>query len=598
MRGASMAEVLVIGILFLVMVLLVSGRVRIDVAGVVSLALVGLFHLVPIHSLFSGFSSYAAIILAEMFILGEGLRRSGATDVMAGMFEKIGRRGEPALLTALMALPPIPSTFISDVGLMSIFLPTMMRIRQSLKISLHRLLMPLAFSIALGGLLSMIGSAGNIIGNAALASSHYAPIPLFGITPLGIILVLAGFMFMKLWGIRHLPASNGQSEFLSNYQEVKSYISEVRVNDDSTLVDRSLREVGYFRQHHLTVLRIIRANGHILTPGANDTIRAGDRLVVQGDVQAILDLQPEFGMEVVGTDPSTMKLRRDNIRVVEAMIPPRSPLVSHTLRGTNFRTKYGATVLAILRQGVTRIRELPVTPLRAGDVLLVTGTDDAIARLQMADDLTVFADVEHAVSASPRRSVIAGLVVLGVLVAAAVNFLAIQAAAAVGILVLLMTRIISMNHAYRAIDWRIITLVGGITPLSLALTRLGVSAEISHTLIRVVGPLGPYAILAVFFWLAAFLTQVISNVAAALVLAPLAISVAGANHWSPDGLIISMVIALSAAPITPLANKVFIMAMGPGRYRYQDFFRIGVPFTIVMFVLTVILVPAFFPFVH
>ncbi|HBQ95967.1 MAG TPA: potassium transporter TrkA, partial [Sulfobacillus sp.] len=378
MRGASMAEVLVIGILFLVMVLLVSGRVRIDVAGVVSLALVGLFHLVPIHSLFSGFSSYAAIILAEMFILGEGLRRSGATDVMAGMFEKIGRRGEPALLTALMALPPIPSTFISDVGLMSIFLPTMMRIRQSLKISLHRLLMPLAFSIALGGLLSMIGSAGNIIGNAALASSHYAPIPLFGITPLGIILVLAGFMFMKLWGIRHLPASNGQSEFLSNYQEVKSYISEVRVNDDSTLVDRSLREVGYFRQHHLTVLRIIRANGHILTPGANDTIRAGDRLVVQGDVQAILDLQPEFGMEVVGTDPSTMKLRRDNIRVVEAMIPPRSPLVSHTLRGTNFRTKYGATVLAILRQGVTRIRELPVTPLRAGDVLLVTGTDDAI----------------------------------------------------------------------------------------------------------------------------------------------------------------------------------------------------------------------------
>ncbi len=593
-----MAELLVIGILLLIMVLLVSGRVRIDVVGVIALALVGLFHLVPTHSLFSGFSSYAAIILAEMFILGEGLRRSGVTDAMARMFERIGRHGEPALVTALMALPPIPSTFISDVGLMSIFLPTMMRIRQSLKISLHRLLMPLAFAIALGGLLSMIGSAGNIIGNATLANSHYKPIPLFGITPLGIILVVASFLFMKWWGIRHLPSSNSQSEFLSNYQEVKSYISEVRVNDDSLFADRPLRDVSFFRQHHLTVLRIIRSNGQNVTAGANDVIHTGDRLVVQGDLQAILDLQPNSGMEVVGTDPTTMKLRRDNTRVVEAMIPPRSPLVNHTLHGTNFRTKYGATVLAILRQGVTRIRELPVTPLRAGDVLLVMGTDDAIARLQMADDLTVFSDVERDIPASPKRSAIAGIVVLGVLGAAAVNFLAIQAAAAVGILVLLLTRIISMDQAYRAIDWRIITLVGGITPVSLALTHLGVSDALAHTMIRVVGPLGPYAIIAVFFWLAALLTQVISNVATALVLSPLAISVAEANHWSPDGLIISMVIALSAAPITPLANKVFIMSMGPGRYRYQDFFRIGIPFTMVMFVLTVFLIPVFFPFVN
>ena len=593
-----MAELIVIGILVLVMVLLVSGRVRIDVVGVVALALVGLFHLVPTHSLFSGFSSYAAVILAEMFILGEGLTRSGATDVMARMFERIGKRGEPALVTALMALPPVPSTFISDVGLMSIFLPTMVRIRQTLKVSLHRILMPLAFAIALGGLLSMIGSAGNIIGNATLASSHYPPISLFGITPLGIILVLAGFFFMKWWGIRHLPHSNGQSEFLTNYQEVKNYISEVRVSDTSAIINRPLRHVNYFRQHHLTVLRIIRQNGHIVSPGAGDVIFAGDRLVVQGDVQAILDLKPEIGLEVVGTDQETTKLRKDNVRVVEAMIPPRSALVNHSLRSTNFRAHYGATVLAILRQGVTRIHELPTTPLRAGDVLLVIGAEDAIARLQMTDDLSVFADVERTIPASPSRAVISALVVLGVLIAAAVNFLAIQAAAAIGILVLVVTRIISLDQAYRAVDWRIITLVGGITPLSLALTRLGVTTSLAHGMLHVVGPLGPYAILAVFFWLAALLTQVISNVAAALVLAPLAISMAGSNHWSPDGLIIAMVVALSAAPITPLANKVFIMAMGPGRYRYQDFFRIGIPFTMVMFVLTTILIPIFFPFVH
>ncbi len=183
-----------------------------------------------------------------------------------------------------------------------------------------------------------------------------------------------------------------------------------------------------------------------------------------------------------------------------------------------------------------------------------------------------------------------------VLLLAAVNILAVQGGAAAGIGVLVLTRVISLDQAYRAIDWRIITLVGGVTPLSLALTRTGVTAAIAHTLMQVLGSLGPYAMLAVFFVLAAALTQVISNVAAALVLSPLAISVAASNHWSPDGLIVAMIVALSAAPITPLANKVFIMAMGPGQYKYQDFVRIGLPLTAVMGLLTVAITPMLFPF--
>jgi di/tricarboxylate transporter len=190
---------------------------------------------------------------------------------------------------------------------------------------------------------------------------------------------------------------------------------------------------------------------------------------------------------------------------------------------------------------------------------------------------------------------LATAVVLGVLTAAAFSFLAIQVAAAAGIGVLVVSRLLSLDQAYRAIDWRIITLVGGITPLSLALTRTGVTAGLAHVLLHMVGALGPYAVLTVFFVLAALLTQVISNVAAALVLSPLAISVASSNHWSPDALIITMVVALSAAPITPLANKVFIMAMGPGHYKYQDSLRIGIPFTLVMFLITIFVAPFLFP---
>lgn len=584
-----------VGILGLVMGLLVSSRVRIDLVGMIALALVGVLQLVPTHDLFSGFSSYAAIILAEMFILGEGLRRSGATDYMAQMFERIGKKGEGPLVTALMALPPVPSTFISDVGLMSIFLPTMVRIRQRLHVSLHRLLMPLVISIALGGLLSMIGSAGNIIGNSTLASGHYAPIPLFGITPLGAVLVIAGFVYMKLWGIHRLPGDKDSGEFLSNYEQVKNFISEVRVTDKSDLIGKQLQQVDFFRENQLTIIRIIRATGEVPNPGPYDILHADDRVIVQGDVESMMALTSSQGVQVSGGE-NPIRLRSAKVRVVEAMLPQRSVFVRHTLRELDFRVRYGATVLAILRQGVTHHKALPDIRLQGGDVLLVMGNEDAISRLKLGDDLLVFADIERTNVHSPKNSILAIGVVLGVLLVAALSFLAIQVAAAAAIVIFILTGILTLENVYRAIDWRIITLVGGMTPLSIALTRSGVTTTVAHALIHALGVWGPYAMLAVFFWLAALLTQVISNVAAALVLAPLALSVAGANHWSPDPFIIAMVVALSASPITPLANKVFIMAMGPGQYAYNDFFRIGLPLTVIMFILTIVMTPWLFPF--
>ncbi|MCL5117087.1 MAG: SLC13 family permease [Firmicutes bacterium] len=593
-----MSATLAVAILVLTMGLLVSGRVRIDVVGVIALALVGVFHLIPTGTLFSGFSSYAAIILAEMFVLSEGLRRSGATDVMASWFERLGKKGESRLLTALMALPPIPSSFVSDVGLMSIFLPTMVRIRQRVKVSLHRLLMPLAIAIALGGLLSMIGSAGNIIGNATLASNHYPPIPLFGITPLGVVLVLAGYLFMKWWGVKRLPATDTEDEFVTNYQEVKRYLSEVSVPPHSPLIGKPLHALTYFRQHHLTVLRILRQGQPPLMPGAYDRLEAEDRLIIQGSQQAMVGLTAEDGLETVATDRRPLRLRSADARIMEAMVPQSSVLVNHSLREVDFRVRFGVTVLAILRQGVTRVQELPDMTLTMGDVLLVMGSNDAIMRLQKSEDLTVLAALERPALASARHRFLAIGVLAAVLVLATFNILAVQVGAAAAIAVLVLGRVISLDQAYRAIDWRIITLVGGVTPLSLAMTRTGVTAALAHALMQWLGPLGPYAMLTVFFILAAALTQVVSNVAAALVLSPLAISVAASNHWSPDGLIIAMIVALSAAPITPLANKVFIMAMGPGQYKYQDFLKIGLPMTLVMGVLTVGVTPLLFPFRH
>lgn len=592
-----MDQWIAVGILVLVMVMLISNRVRLDIVGMVALALVALFHLVPSKELFAGFSSYAAIILAEMFALGEGLRRAGFTDKMATLLEKIAKRGENSLASALLIIPPIPSTFISDVGLMSIFLPTMTRIRQDLQISLHRLLLPLSVSIALGGLLSMIGSAGNIIGNSQLASSNIAPLGIFAITPLGILLVAGGFVFMRFWAIKHLPQEKEQSEFLTDYQQVKEFMTEIRVKPGSELIGQSLREIPYFRQHQVTVVRIFHPEGMVISPGPTDVLELGDRLLVQGSKEAVLTLGDDKGLEVLTKDSKT-RLREGGARVVEAIVPHRSILTNRTLKETNFRTRYGLTVLAVLRQGITKMDVLPDLKLLQGDVLLVQGTARAISRAELSSDLTVLLteDDEDKVAATPLKAWVAGITMIGVLLSAALNFLNIEVAAIVGLLVMVGFKVMTTGQIYRAIDWRIIVLVGGITPLSTALIKTGVTAGVAHNMVSLLGSFGPVAILAGFFWIAAILTQVVSNVAAALILSPIAISVATSNHWSAYPFIISMIVALSAAPITPLANKVFLMAMGPGKYRYQDFFKIGVPLTLFMFAITIVAAPIFFPF--
>ncbi len=593
-----MALGLAVGILFITMVLLITNAVRIDVVGLIALGLVGIFHLVPLGQMFSGFSSYAAIIIAAMFALGEALRQSGVTDMLANFLEKMGRRSETSLLTTLLVLPPAPSAFISDVGLMGIFLPTMIRLRNDLKVSLHRLLMPLAIAIALGGLLTMIGSAGNIIANADLASHHLTPLPLFAITPLGVILVAAGYLVMRWWGAAHLPATGSAAEFAADYAEVKSYMTEIWVRPDSRLIQTPLSDIEYFRQHHVSVVRVIHPDHtQVVSPGPRDTLGAGDRVVVQGDPDAIVGLSEDHGLEVVGAVADRIRLRQGDARVVELLIPSGSRLGRRTLRELNLRSRYDVGVLAVLRRGVTRTATLADIRLAAGDVLLVQGSDAAVGRLQLSDDVVVLAERDRPPVRAAWHPLLTTAVVLGVLALAAFNFLNIEVAAFAGVAVLVLARIVTPDQIYRAIDWRIIALIGGITPLSIALDHTGFTADVSHTMVAVLGPLGPYALAAAFYWLAALLTQVISNVAAALVLAPLALSIAHANAWSPYPLLIMMIVALSAAPLTPLANKVFLMAMGPGQYRYQDFIRVGGPVTLVMFTLSLVLVPLMFPFV-
>ncbi|MCY0884446.1 MAG: SLC13 family permease [Firmicutes bacterium] len=596
-KGADRtAQSIALGLLALTMVLLASNRVRIDLVGLLVLVLAGLSGLVPASRLYAGFSSEAVVLIGAMLAVGEGLRRSGVTDALARWLEGLGRRRPHLLRLALLALPPLPSAFISDVGLMAILLPTAMRLREGLDLPPGRTLMPLAIAIALGGLLTMVGSAGNILANAALGAAGLPQIGLFAITPLGLLLTILGLGFLLLAGQRWLPAG-ATGEFVSDYGAVKEFLSEIRVLPGSPLAGRPLAAVPYFRQHHVTIVRILRGDHTVVAPGGDTVLQAGDRLLVHGSREAVLTLTDSQGLEAVrDRDPATRRLREGEAQVVEAVVPSGSRLTGRTLRAFDFRTRYGATVLAIYRQGSTLTRTLGDIRLQAGDILLLEGPPAAIRRLDLERVLVVLGPAPHAEAVPAWKGGLAVALLAVLLGAAAAGLLPVTLAATLVVTGMVLAGIVSLGQIYRAVDWRILLLVGGLTPLGTALVDSGLTARAVHALVAALSPYGPLAVTAAFFWLAALLTQVISNVATALVLSPVAIGVARLNHWSPDPLLMAMVVALSAAPLTPLANKVFLMTMTPGGYRYADYLRVGLPLTLLVFAASLWLIPVFFPF--
>lgn len=267
--------------------LLASNRVRIDVIGLTVLGLLGVTRVVSTSTLFSGFSSEAVILIAGMLALGEALVSSGTTAKLGQFMKKVGGKGANRLSTVLMSVSAVPSAFISDVGLVGMFIPVVKDLHQRTKVPVRRLLMPLAVGATLGGLLTMVGSAGNIVANTALTSSGFPPLSLFAITPLALLILVVGTLFMRFLG-RFLLTSKktGLVPLESQNEVLREYVTELTVAEDSPLVGKSLGETSLFKEHGITVVRLLR-QGQSLTVNSSLIFEAGDSLLVLGDVNAI-----------------------------------------------------------------------------------------------------------------------------------------------------------------------------------------------------------------------------------------------------------------------------------------------------------------------
>jgi di/tricarboxylate transporter len=578
-------------------VLFLSDRVRADLVALLVAVALGLSGVLTSQEAFSGFSRSAVITILGIFILAAGLERTGVTQRVGDLLLRAGRGSERRLIIIVMLAGAGLSLFMNNIAAASVLLPAVSGASRRAGTNPARLLMPLAFSTLLGGMATLLTTT-NIVVSSLLIDRKLPGYRLLDFAPLGLPIIAVGIAYMVLWGRRMLPARS-PAQIMEHYNRQEADLAEVYhlgetlfragVPAGSSLIGQTLAG-GRFRETlGVDVLAIERDGRVVPAPPPTSVIEEEDILMVNGD--------PE-GAELAGNLevlPARRWRERDlesaSVEVLEAVLSPRSTLIGQTLRGSHFRERYGMTVIAVWRAGKSIRTGLSELVLQFGDGLLLQGARARIPVLRDEPDLIVLDRGEDETPPARGKTLLALALMIGTLALAATDLLPVGEVVLGGALVMILTGVLSMDQAYQAIEWKSVFLVAGMLPMGIAMTKTGAAALLTHWLVTALGGAGAIGLLAGLVALALLLTQVMNGAAVAAILAPVAVQTAQQIGANPRAMAMGVALATSMAFLTPLGHPVNVLVMGPGGYRFRDYFKIGLPLTILIFLIIVGLLP-------
>ncbi len=594
-----------IGLTFLFLgiaaLLLLSNALRADLIALMLMLALGLSGILTPQEAFSGFSRSAVVIMMSAFILADGLRRSGLTERMGLFIIKLFGKGERQLIFGVMTASAFLSLFMNNIAAASLLFPSLSGVTRRSKISSSKLLMPLAFGTILGGMATLLTTT-NIIVSGLLRDAQLPGFKLTDFAPIGLPLALAGILFMVFWGRKLLPNQSPaqrheeiekSDDLLSAYQ-LSERLTRAKIRKGGSLEGVSLEKSGLREKSHLNVIAIQR--GRSALPVEAGTVLKGDDILLL--MSRPEDSAPEALMEMLEALPSGEwqqdYLSIPNMKLIEAAIAPRSHLASQTLREIRFEQKFGARVLAVWRRGHSIRTRLADLPLEFGDGLLLQGTEKSLSLLRTEPDLILLAE-----SAPSTRMTLRGwftvLIMSATLILAVIFPNNIAEIMLSGAVTMVLIRTMSMDQAYRAIDWRSLFLVAGMLPVGVALNKSGASTMLANAILSSLGGAGHLVLLTGFVLLTVALTQAINGAAAATVVAPIAIITARQVGMEPRSAAMAIALASSMAFMSPLGHSVNVMVMGAGGYTFRDYARVGIPLTLLLVVLLLIILPLIMP---
>lgn len=588
-------------LLGIAILLLVRNILRPDIVALLLLLSLGLTGILTPQEAFSGFSRSAVIIMFSAYILAEGLRRSGITEHMGSFIVWLFGKGERRLIFGIMTAAAILSLVMNNIAAASLLFPALSGVARRSNVSPARLLLPLAFGTILGGMATLLTTT-NIVVSGLLRDAKLDGFGLLDFAPVGLPLTLVGILFMALLGYKLLPSQSpaqkmseeqGFRELLNTYQLDERFV-RVRVPKKGFLAGKTLGASQLRERYHLNVIAV--HHGRLTLPiEANTLLKGGDILLITGRPE---DTTPEVLGDILEILPlgawQEEYLSTPDLILIEAAIAPRSTLAGQTLQELQFEQKFKAKVLAIWREGRSIRTRLANLPLQFGDGLLLQGTDQSLNLLHTEPGLILLAEPIQPTRITKRSWVSAGIMI-ATLGFAAIFPTLIAEIMLTGAMGMILIGALTMDHAYRSMEWRSLFLVAGMLPVGVALTKTGGAALLANTILSAMDGKGHSALLAILVILTVLLTQVINGVAAVTILAPIGISAALKLGMEPRTVALAIALASSMAFMSPLGHSVNIMVMGAGGYTFRDYARVGIPLTILLLILLLILLPVVMP---
>ena len=776
---------LVLGILVVSLILFVSEIIRMDLVALIVLGALAITGLVSSTEAFAGFSNSAVITVWAMFILSEGLTRTGIADIIGRQVIRIAGRREFAMIVVIMITGAVLSAFMNNIGVAALMLPVVVDVSRRTRIPASRLLMPLAYSTLLGGLTTLIGTPPNLLVSEALIQNGYAPFKLFDFTPLGGSVMVIGVLFVALFGRFMLPkkkaehGKNVSQRSLRTRYKLHERTFMLRVPTNSILVGKTLGDSRIGSSTGLIIIALVRQGRSKPLPGRQTILQGGDGILVQGRIDQFRELRRWSDLVVEREAPVLKSMVAEKITYAEVTIADTSPLVSELVRDAAFRTRFNVAVVGVHRRSQYRLTNLAYVPLRKGERVLVHGETDAVAQLEKFADfskveilsperldevyhadermfvmrlpkesdlagttlrkrrlvdvfdfrlvavfsqgsltvmplddedlqggdllliegqpsdldvLTGLQELEIETTVSPnlgaldserltlmdatldprtslagrtvgelnfrerygielagiwregeavhteladerlqigdallllgprdrlqllssdsdfliltplgqkppdtRRAPLAAAIMLGVVITVMLGYAPIAVAAVIGGTVMVLTRCLDMEQAYRAIDWRAIFLIAGMLPLGTAMQDTGAATYLADQVMAFLGDAGPWPVIMGLYILTAMATMIIPTAALVVLMSPIVLSAMGDMGLQPETAMMAVAMAASASFTSPISHPANILVMGPGGYRFVDYLKVGVPLTIVVFITVMFLLPIMWP---
>jgi di/tricarboxylate transporter len=572
-------------LLFFVFVFLIWGRWRYDLVAFSALLIAAVTGVIPTGDVFSGFGHPAVVVIALVLIISRGLSNSGAIELLSHYLLDASRK-LGTHIGIMAGFAAVLSAVMNNVAALALLMPLDMQAAAKAKRSPALSLMPLSFASILGGMITLIGTPPNIVIAEYRGSVLGEPYSMFDFAPVGLAVAIVGVAYVALIGWRLIPVARGTHDTAKELSRLGDYLAEVKVPEGSSVIGRKVRDLDdIVGEHEVEIVGLIRRGERQPGMARRVEIRKNDVLVLSAAPQGIESAVGALGLQYAGKHNGEEGVFATGDKsLLEVVVPQGARIDGRSAHSLRLMYRHGVTLLGISRQGKRFTKRVQELDIQAGDILLLLGDNEQLE--DIANWLGCLPLAERGLQVTQRKK--AGLAVLifaSAVLLASIGVLYLTVALGIAVILMVLTGIIPLRQLYQSVEWPVIVLLGSMIPIGIALESSGGTALIASGIVSAASDLPPAAVLAILMIVTMTLSDVMNNVATAVIAAPIAFSIANTLGVSPDPFLMSVAVAASCAFLTPIGHKNNTLIMGPGGYRFGDYWRMGLPLEILVIII-------------